>query len=256
MIPVSNPKSSYLRPQFDIEDIISEWKSTIDSVTRNDDICVFLWRSGDIGKPEYINRIVDVIEYAKSRGMTFASLEEIAKHFRLMKNITVNVYRRDIDVIDLLFINNNNKPVNGATVIAMMPAINWGCPYKAYNGTITRIKRIGSTCRIYVATNLSAMEDKTVMIEPNITKSEFIVDLPKIPIEGKIKISVMDADRSPVSDAIVRINDVIYRTDENGAVEVDLDRGMYNVKIEKPGFKTKTFDLEVRGRIYILYKFF
>ncbi|RLC78130.1 MAG: hypothetical protein DRI61_10350 [Chloroflexi bacterium] len=251
LLPVSEPSSSYLQPERDVEDAIYAWKSIINSVIRNDDLCLFLWRSSDIGKKEYIDKILDVIEYAKSKGMTFTTPERIAEHFRLLQNIYATV-SKDIDSVNIFIKNNNNRPIKGLTFRVTVPTIEWRCHYRAINGEITRIKREGLNCISYVTTNLSEKENKTVIIEPNITRREFNIEMPENPIEGKIRIKIMDEYNNSVGGALVTIENKVYKTDEDGVLNINLRRGKYIIKIEKPGFKTRITDLEVKGRIYML----
>ncbi|RLI91601.1 MAG: hypothetical protein DRO95_03995 [Candidatus Altiarchaeales archaeon] len=250
LLPVSNPTSSLLRPEYNIEDILSQWKSTIDSVIREDDLCIFLLRSTRIRG--YMNEILDLIDYAKNKGMTFTTPEKIAEHFRLLQNIYATV-SKDIDSVNIFIKNNNNRPVKGVTFRVTVPTIEWRCPYRAINGRITRIKREGLNCISYVTTNLSEKENKTVIIEPNITRREFNIEIPENPIEGKIRIKIMDEYNNSVGSALVTIENKLYKTDEDGVLNINLRRGRYTIKIEKPGFKTRITDLEVKGRIYTLF---
>ena len=253
LLPVSNPTSSLLRPEYNIEDILSQWKSTIDSAIREDDLCIFLLRSTRIRG--YMNEILDLIDYAKNKGMTFTTPEKIAEHFRLLQNIYATV-SKDIDSVNIFIKNNNNRPVKGVTFRVTVPTIEWRCPYRAINGRITRIKREGLNCISYVTTNLSEKENKTVIIEPNITRREFNIEIPENPIEGKIRIKIMDEYNNSVGSALVTIENKLYKTDEDGVLNINLRRGKYIIKIKKPGFKTEIFDLEVKGKIYSIFGYF
>ena len=251
LFPVSEPTSSYLRPEYPVENTIAGLRSTVNSVVKNDDSCVFLLRSNQIGRLDYVDWIAEVIEYAKKRGITFTTIKEIAEHFRLIQNISA-VVSRDIDSLDILIRNENNIGVDGVTFKFLMPVIGWECPYTARNGRIIRIKKEGMDCKCFVATDLDGKEIKEVSIEPNISRKGFNVVIPDNPIEGLIQIQVKDLDNNSINKALVIIGDRLYETNNKGIIELDLKRGTYIVEIEKPGFRTKIFNLDVGGRIQLI----
>lgn len=251
LLPVSNPTSSLLRPEYNIKDILSQWKSTIDSVIKNDDVCIFLWRSSDIGKPEYVNGILEVIKYAKDRGMTFTTPEKIAEHFKLLQNISA-IVSGDVDTVVISINNQNDEPVNGVAFKLVMPKMDGKCPYLAVKGQMVRIVERGLTCNCYVSTDLNAKGTKVLIIEPNISRKRFTVDLIKGPLEGEIIMSVKDSNNKAIHGATISIGNNKYLTDINGTISTELRRGKYIVKVEKPGFETKDYELEVKGRIYYL----
>jgi uncharacterized membrane protein len=91
-----------------------------------------------------------------------------------------------------------------------------------------------------------------MVIEPNIVRQTFTVDLVKGPLEGEIILALKDKENKPVYRATVSMGDKEYMTDNTGTVKTNLRRGKYVIKADKPGFETMIYTLEVRGGIYYL----
>jgi hypothetical protein len=250
LLPISEPTSFFLRPEYETEGIIRDWKSTIDSVIENDDMCLFLWQSEHIGNPGYINKILDVVEYAKDRGLSFSTPNEIVRHFLLLRNVSANV-STDIDTVKISVTNGNDEFVNGAAFKIVMPKVNGYCPYIVENGGMERVVGTGENCWCYVSTDLTAGETKLLIIEPNITRRTFNVNLENL-VEGDLTFVVTDDLDKPVQEVKLIINSTIHETDENGVVDVNLRRGKYELKLEKAGYVTENYVIDVRGRIYAL----
>ena len=251
LLPVSEPTSPSIDSEEDMKDAVSAWKSAIDSAVKNDDLCILLWKSTQVGKPEYLDEISELIDYAKSRGMTFTTPEEIVKHYRLTQNISAIAFR-DIDTVRISVTNDNYEKIDGLTLKVILPTLEFKCPYEAKNGRIARVKKEGFECTCYITIDVGGKETKTVVIEPKVQRKRFMIEIPRNPIEGEVKIQVKDENNNVVKGTLVTIENRIYETDENGILEVYLSRGMYKVKIEKAGFKTEVFNLEVKGAIYAL----
>jgi hypothetical protein len=162
LFPISEPSSSYLRPEYKTDDIISSWKSIIDSTVANDDVCLFLWNSKEIGKPEYIDRVIEVAKYAQSKEMTFTTPYEIAKHFKLLQTISA-VVSKDEGKLTITVSNSNNEPASGVAFRVEMPKIGGG--YTTKNGKIVRTIESPSTYTYYITTNLAPRETKDVSLE-------------------------------------------------------------------------------------------
>lgn len=251
LLPVSQPDSSYLRQGLKTEDTISAWKSTINSVKENDDLCLLLLKSKDIGKPEYGEDILEVITYAQNERLSFTDPHTISYHFKLLQNISAFVSRGP-DFVIINLDNRNIKPVNGTTYRVTMPRINGKCSCHSVNGVINRVKEKGLKCTYYISTNMEANEKKTMVIEPSINRNRFSVVILGDPIEGIVTILIGDGNSNPVREARVAINEKEYATGEEGIITTNLRRGVYNVKVEKPGFITEDYKLEIKGNIYYL----
>lgn len=250
LIPVSRPTTLYLS---NYNETTSSWKSVIDSVVENDEVCVFLWRSEDISNPEYIDGVIDVVNYAKNKGMTFTTPDKIAKHFILLQNVSWSVLR-GVDTAEITINNKNDEPVEGVSFKSILPKIEEKCSYNVQNGRLSRVKSIGTKCEYYISTDIPSKETKILTIEPDITRKRFKVDIPKNPIEGEITIRVNDENGNPV-EALLTLNTAKYDTDENGIVNINLRRGVYNITVEKPGFETESYELNVKGVIYAIVRY-
>ncbi len=251
LLPISGPTSAFLRAGLDIDRTLGSWRSNIDFAVDNDDLVIFLWDSETIGKPEYISSTRDIARYAQNKGMTFTTPDKISKHYRLLHNISTSI-SREMDSVDILLDNGNNESVKGVTFKVVMPKIEWKCPYFAENGVIMRTKINSFSCEYYLSTDLEAKERKTLTIKPNIEKKTFLLDLNDNVVEGEILFQVKDHENKSVSNAIVCIDGITYKTNKKGLLKLNLRRGVYPTTVEKPGFNTHTFDLEVKGRITLL----
>ena len=251
LLPVSKPTSSYLRPGYDVDDALSAWSATINSVIKNDDVCIFLWRSSDIGKPVYIDRIIELLNNSRQKGISFLTPDKIAEHSKKLQTISAN-FTIDVDTTVINIQNENSEPIKGLSFKVIMPRVNYKCPYVVRNGELVRMSPTGSFCNLYVNTNVDPMSIKNLVIEPDMIRERFTVDLIKGPLEGEIIMSVKDPNNNTVFGATVSIDNDRYMTDTKGIVSTELKRGMYTIKVEKPGFETKDYELEVKGRIHYL----
>ncbi|RZN34679.1 MAG: hypothetical protein EFT35_09200 [Methanophagales archaeon ANME-1-THS] len=162
LLTISEPTDSYLRQDYEVEDVVSTWKTLIDLTVANDDLCLFLWRSEKVGMPEYIDELVNVSKYAQSKGMTFTTPYEIAKHFKLLQNVSALVSKDENEVL-ILVKNSNNEPINGVTFVVEMPRIH-GVSYTCKNGQIVRKVDSFSTCILGISTDLNGGETKDITI--------------------------------------------------------------------------------------------
>jgi len=251
IIPVSDPTSSMLRQEYDVEAVASTWNSVIESTVNNHDLCVFLLKASQAGKPEYIDAVFRTIDNAASRGMSFTSPSAVASHYRLMDNVSLMASIK-VDSATITLNNSNNAEVRGAAFHLTLPAIDFECKYTAGNGRIENITKTMSGCDVYISTDLKPFESKTVIIEPSVVRRQMTARLLKDPAEGIIKIRVEDSNRKPVEGAVVSIGDRRLKTDQNGTISIYLNRNTYPVTIEKEGFIRVSYNLEVRGRIYQL----
>ena len=251
LLPVSGPTSSYLRPEHETDNAVSAWRSTVDSIIKHNDLGVFLLESNKIGESDYSSEIVDFLFYLRDNKLSFTKPEEVARHYILLNNISAIVHK-EVDSMNLYVLNENSRTIEGLTFEVLMPTIEWECPYTVINGRLVRVRREGDVCRCFVATDVDAGVNKSVVIKPNISRKTFDVLVPANPVEGLIRIKVIDGVGNPVNRASVLIENKLYETKNDGILEVDLRRGEYNVQIEKPGFETEEFKLEIRGRIYAI----
>lgn len=160
LVPISLPTIS--GPTYFYSDRLMAWEAVIDSVIRNEDLCVFLWDSEKVGKSENINDIINVTRYAREKGMTFTTPYEIANHFLLLQNVSAVVSKEENKVV-ISLTNNNNEPVNGVTFRIEMPGTNE--EWIAENGNIARKVVLPSACIYYVSADLDAGEIKDMALE-------------------------------------------------------------------------------------------
>lgn len=250
LIPVTSPSSSVLRPEFEAGEAFSQWKETLDSVIEDGGMAVFLWNAKDVGNPDYIDKVMELINYSKSRGMSFTTPDEIAAHFKLLRKISTNV-TQGIDYIILNASNHNQEKVNGVTYKLELPVLNNSCPYSATNARIPKVEIKEGTCRVYVSFDLKADEQKEIKIEPDITRKSLELDFSDV-YEGKSIIKVRDEEGNPVDEAGVYVDAQRFVSDNKGEVELTIRRGMHKIKAEKPGFVSRDYEIEVKGRIYRL----
>lgn len=252
LLPVSAPATTYIGMIGSFDEYTDSWESTIDSVIKNDDICIFLWESGEIGNAEYQNGITKVIEYAKNNSMKFSDPGEITRHFKLLEGVHT-IVSSGIDNVNLSVSNNNSESVEGLAFKVILPKIGETCSYSAKGASVVRIVE-GSSCNVYVSLSLDANSEQNVTIEPIMGKNSFKVELADLITEGNVSMRVKDNSNNSVNGAILSVGGVTTTTDENGTASVYLRRGNYTVTVEKPGFTDLRENIEVKGAVYLLEK--
>ena len=162
LLPVSEPLLA--GPTYYYDDYSEAWKAVIDSVIKNDELCVFVWDSDKASTPEHINDTINVINYTKEKGMTFTTPYEIAKHFVLLQNVSAFVSRSDdgSSKITISVSNDNEEPVRGVTFRVELPGT---AEYAVNNGQIVRKTYSASKCIYYVSTDLASKETKEIVLD-------------------------------------------------------------------------------------------
>lgn len=251
LLSVTQPTSQSLG--YKAADNFASWKYAIDQASVLDGSCIFLWRSKDIGSPQYSGEFENLMDYASNRSMYFTSPEEIALHYKSLSGINAYVTKG----VDSVWINVSNKysaPINGVTFRIALPEINHLCPYAAENAVMKRNEKTGGTCILYVIADLKKDETKLIGVRPTLERISFRAGLTKEPVIGENVFYVLDGNNQPVSGASLTIGNDMYVTDGMGQVKKFLDRGSYSVRIEKPGYETKEYAFSVKGRAYVLQK--
>jgi len=158
LLPISEP--TIPGTTYYYENYEEAWKAVIDSVIENEDLCIFLWDSSKVSKPEYVTQVINTIRYAEKRGMTFTTPHKIVNHFRLMQNVHAVVSRNENGKkITILMENKNEKAVNGVTV-----KVKASKSIKVRGGKIVRKKQAGGNYIYYVSTDLAPKERKEIIL--------------------------------------------------------------------------------------------
>jgi len=242
LMPVTLPR----KPEND--GTFFEWNNTLDSVKDRGGIVVFAWDIKDIVDPVYSQRIKGVLRRTVEDKFTPSDPDSVAEHYRKMKNISVTVQSGD-DYVILEAINPSATDVVGATYRVDLPTISGGCPYTVMNGTVSRSLRDNETCCLFVSFDIRRWGSKNVVINTNVVKDTFVVDLPGL-YEGKTPIVVLNSRRSPVPHASVVIGTEYYLTDDEGRATVSLLEGINIIRIQKAGFEPYVVNTTVKPRIY------
>ncbi|MCX9011092.1 MAG: hypothetical protein OIN66_08215 [Candidatus Methanoperedens sp.] len=250
-IPVTSPSSLLLRPEFDVDNVFYQWRETLDSVIDDGGVAVLWWNTNDIGNPEYTNRAMELVDYARKREMSFTTPEAVAAHFRRLDNISIKA-TGGIDYMVMNASSYNAEEVKGITYRLTMPLLNDSCPYSAVNGRIPRQEIRAEECRLYVSFDLKGKEQKQITVEPDIVRKNLTLDLSGV-YEGSSIVTVRDSEGAPVANASVYVDARRYESDRDGKVEVSVRRGNHTFRAEKPGFVPKDAEIEVKGRIYKLF---
>ncbi|HED00849.1 MAG TPA: hypothetical protein ENN18_10810 [Proteobacteria bacterium] len=162
LLPISEPQISG-GTYFYSDDYLTAWKAVIDSVIENEGLCAFLWDSDKAGNPEHINDTLNVVEYAKNKGMTFTTPYEIANHYYSLKNISAEVSRSSDDSkVAIMARNDNEKMIHGVTFKVELPRT---AEYNVKNGKIVRKEYSTTKCIYYVSMDLDPNEIKEVIFE-------------------------------------------------------------------------------------------
>lgn len=247
LLPVSRPASYSMGGASDIEGITSAWKSAIDSVVMNDDLCVFLWRSEELGNELYWEAFNDSLDYGLSKGMKVIGSAEAAQHFILMKKVYFTV-SQETDQIQIWVKNDNIERVNGATIKLTLPKLNGTCDYATFGGDVKRQEKSFTACDFYISSNLAGGEIKKIEVYSE-TKNEIFLDLENPQLQGIVKFRIKDASGEPIASAVVQIDNATYSTDSDGFVDAYLRKGHYTITVGKLGFTKKTVGLDVVGRL-------
>jgi len=250
-IPVTSPSSLLLRSEFDTDNVFYQWRETLDSVIDDGGVAVLWWNVNDIGNPEYVNRAMELVDYAKKRGMSFTTPETVATHFRRLNNISIKA-TGGIDFMVMNASSYNTEEVKGITYRLTMPLLNGSCPYSAVNGQIPRQEIKAGECRLYISFDMKGKEQKQITVEPDVTRKNLTLDLSGV-YEGSSIVTVRDSEGAPVANASVYVDARRYESDHEGKVEVSVRRGIHTFIAGKPGFIPKDAEIEVKGRIYKLF---
>ncbi|NJD78026.1 MAG: hypothetical protein FIB08_13190 [Candidatus Methanoperedens sp.] len=251
LLPVSSPSSSGLRVDSEfsnIEKVFTQWKEALNSGVEDGGVVVLTWNADDIGDPNYLSRFTELINYAKGRGMDFATPDSIANHFKLIQKVSSNV-TRGIDYVVLESTNNNQEDVKGVTYKYELPTLNGSCQYSVENGRISREEIKQGKCWIFVSLDLKANEQKTVALQPNISRRAINLDFSGL-FEGRSVIKVKDEDGNTVDGADVYVDERNFESNYKGEVVLTIRRGLHKIRVEKPGFISKDYEVEVKGMIY------
>jgi hypothetical protein len=253
LLPVSYPLSTSLSTETDTSEILSAWKSTIDESVVTDGMVLFIIRSADIGNPEYTDAIRSLIDYAKTKGLTFTTPDVIADHFKKIENVR---YTGSVmgDTASIILTNNNEAHVRDVTLRVVMPSLKTGA-YNVTEAEIVRTKPDGDNIIIYINTDIPALGSKKIIIKPAEPKKTINVTMPQYPIEGLVTISVNDMAGNPLTGAEAIIDTKYYSPDKNGNIIIDLKRGTHTVQIQMPGYERYNVNMDVKGRIYLLESF-
>lgn len=255
LIPITSPSSSLLRSDYEVEKVFSQWKETLDSVVEDGGVAAFSWNAKEIGDPEYIDNVMEVINHSMNNGMTLTTPYDIAYHFIRLDKIHTKV-TSGVDNLTINTFNHNQEEVKGITYRMDLPAINNTCPYEAINARIPGQKIIkGGKCRIYVIFDIIAGGQKEIRVEPEIPRKEFELDFSDL-YEGRRLIKIRDNGGNPVSKARVYVDASLFETDQKGEVELEIRRGIHKITVEKPGFVSKYHEIEIKGRIHKLPGYF
>ncbi|KQC04052.1 MAG: hypothetical protein APR53_00210 [Methanoculleus sp. SDB] len=250
LIPPSYPMSVSLSYSADEAGAFASWRAVIDSAYVNNDLALFLLRSTDLGNPYFSSRFSDLIAYARMRGLTFITPTAIADHYLLLQKVTWTSHR-DLDSARIVMQNNNSLSVSGITFKVTMPRLATG-NYQVTNGDIVRTQDLYDQLVLFITADIPAGGSTVVTVEPDVARKQFSVVLPGEPIEGEVSFTVLDEDGSALSGATVSVDSARYKTNSEGVVTVSLDRGYHQVNIEKAGYIKAEYQIEVKGRIYIL----
>ena len=248
LFPVSMPFSYLLRPEYESDEALQQWSDIITGVLTNGGIAIFQWDIQDLADTSYRNDIGEMLYSAAQNGISYTTLDDVTSHYLMMENVYANV-TKDIDEVHLTLTNTNPYQVKQATYRVVLPTIDGDAPYFVENGSMSRHYITGDTVVLYVSCDLKPGETKEVVVHPSIERKQFLIDANEL-FEGLSTIVIMDDDNNPVKNAHITVQGKTYESDEEGKVSLNIRRGEYAVVIEKPGYTSVRFVIEVKGRIY------
>lgn len=246
MLPVSLPTSSSLRPEYDINDTKWSWMSSIDACGRSREMCLFVWHPEKIGEPEYADIAKDVTRYAKESGLSFFKPQDVAEHMKSLSSIRASV-EKDVDAITINITNNGQSTVNYVGLTAILPNIDYECPYNATGVKEVEIRAYHEDCIIRLSVDVQAHGNVQIKIRPSIQRRK--IDVVMLgSMEGDVVVSVNDTEGLPVEGAFLTFGRDIYMTDTDGIARVNARGGIYIMEASKAGYETKNTKIEVGSR--------
>jgi hypothetical protein len=254
ILPVSEPHSEILPRSTNMTSVFTQWKNVLNSVVKNDDMALLVFRPEDVSNPRYAGNFSELFDYALRLGVTENSPDRIADHFRKLQKITYNATQEG-DSASIFLTNSNDQEVDGVTFMVQLPPLETGS-YRIANGRLVRTKTDGGQVDIYVATDIPAHESKTISVVPGLVRRRLFIEVAQYPIEGPVRMYVVDDSQKTLRNTTVTIDGSVYETDQNGMVEVELNRGFHKVTAFRPGYDQTSMTLEVNGRLYLLYKLY
>lgn len=248
LVPVSLPQSGLIGRGGNLEEIFSSWNDVIDSVIQYDEVAVFFWDPEDFSSWDLQERLVYLIDSAEEKGMTITPLDTLINHKFLLENIVVKV-NKDIDMVDLEFHNNNQEHIQGFTVRVVLPEIDGGYSYTvSEGGRIVRVDRESDRCIMYVACDLEPYEIRKITIEPSEERKRFGIDFTKL-YHGTNTMIIRDDEGNKVGEALIRVGGQSYQSDAEGVVTFYVRRGVTNISVEKPGFRSRNVQINVKSKL-------
>ncbi|MFH1721981.1 MAG: tetratricopeptide repeat protein, partial [Candidatus Altiarchaeota archaeon] len=244
MFPVSQPFDRLLSIGWTKEDVFDGWVTAITDASERDEYLMFQWDSLRMSDEAFREDVEELINYSIQKGLSSASPEKIASH---MQSLTkVHFTMKSVEGATLINVTNENPiSIKGITLKVVMPTIEEKCNYRVVRGTVERTKKMGSDCIVYVSTALEPGQSRELVVESNMTKKLFFVNLPDKPLEGVVDISVTDEDGQAVTNADISIDGKIFRTNAKGIVQVNLAEGTHVIEVNKPGFTSQKEAIEV-----------
>jgi hypothetical protein len=248
LIPVSFPTSSHLDTSYDVDTVFDQWNATINSVVDDGGMAVFQWDPDDVGDPEYLDRIMILLDYATNRGMTITTPDLVSAHYQKLQKIYVNANKTDDSVI-LKAYNGNGDRVQGITYQLKLPSVDDACPYTIINGTIPRYVLRDDECTVYASFDLESGENKEIVVYSPSVKKQFSTDIPVL-VHGSNHFTITGENNIPVKNASVMIDTKYYESDETGNITFSVSHGNHTLRIEKAGYNPLETNIEVKARLY------
>lgn len=249
LAPISLPQSGVIGRGSNYEEVLINWKDTINTVVDDGGIVIFFWNPSDFKSTGLFSEYNDLMDYAINKGVTLTSLDPLVRHQSLIKNIHINAMK-EIDTITMNIHNQNQQGVTGVTCKVVLPKIEDTCPYKvSENGRIVRTDEDLEKCILYVASDIEAGESKEIVIEPALTRRRFGIDFSKL-YHGTNLMEILDDEGNPVKEAFVTIDTRTYKSNEEGEVSFYVRRGVHNISVEKPGFRSRQVYIDIKSKIF------
>jgi hypothetical protein len=254
LFPISSPTSDALSSGGNNAEIFSAWNAIINEAAAHDEMTLFIIKTADIGNPQYTEDFKTLITNAKNKGLTFTTPDVIETYFINTQNIQ---YSGSIngDTATINLTNNNENMVQGVTFKVSLPVLKTGS-YTVDKGTIVKTKTENNRIIVYISTNIAEHDTQEITIEPSTPREKIVVTLPRQPVEGQTIISIKDTAGNPLKNAEAIIDSKYYRPDSKGNINIDFKRGVHSIQIGCPGYESYTSTLNVKGRIYLIEKFF
>ncbi|MDH7594462.1 MAG: hypothetical protein QHG99_09005 [Methanomicrobiales archaeon] len=251
LVPVVASMVSDFESTYQMNNIHSEWLTTMETVRDFGGMAVLMIRASDIASDDVKRQFTEMVTYPVQYGMTYTTLDEIYRSLHYQENISSNISKQ-VDSATIWIYNKNLEAVKKLAYSVSLPVINSTCPYTATNGERIRYEIDKGMCRMIFATSVAANDTQILIIEPTEPRNTFSIDFSGV-YEGANTVTIRDMAGMPVPGVTLYVDYERYESNKNGEIKFSVSRGVHTFTLEKPGFRTYVERRTVKPLLFFLF---